>query len=144
MLDENGRARPVTGAAAAAALGDPLFDGAGAFAGVFRQDVSREDRDGGGLLGGRIRGRTARRGADRFVRAMRPTCISSRPVNSPFGTRAICTYSISSPAAMCFRSEPTDFDYAIARDDGIWVGTQNLGRGQRDFLARWRRGAAGG
>ncbi len=133
MLDENGLARPVTGARAAAALGDPLFDGP-----VISLACSRTN----------------------CLAKTETAVISSagETADAPPGAAIIAfigdiayVYFVETRQfAIWFQGQLYPFDfaaggdvlsirangfaYAIARDDGIWVGNQNLGVAHAIFL----------
>jgi hypothetical protein len=133
MLDDNGLARPMTGAPAAAALGDPLFGGA-----VVSLACSQT-----------------------ICLAKTETAVvssSGESADAPPGAAIIVfagdiayVYFVESRQfAIWFRGQlyPFDFSaggdvlsiransfaYAVARDDGIWVGDQNLGAAHAIFL----------
>ena len=133
MLDENGRVRPVTGAPAAAALGDPLF---------------------GGIV-------NSLACSDKMCLAKTETAVVSstgETADAPPGAAIIAfvgdvayVYFVETRQfAIWFRGQLYPFDfaaggdvlsirgngfaYAIARDEGIWVGIQNLGAAHAIFL----------
>ena len=143
MLDENGRARAVSGAPAAAALGDPLFDGA-----VISLACS-----------------------EKMCLAKTETAVVSSAGDSVDAPTGAALMVFSGEAAYVYFVEtrqfaiwyagqlyPFDFaaggdvlsmrangfDYAIARDDGIWVGNQNLGAANAIFLLDGGGRVAGG
>ena len=133
MLDENGRARPVTGAPAAAALGDPLFEGV-----VISLACS-----------------------EKLCLAKTETAVLSSAGDSAAAPPGAALIAFSGDAAYVYFVEtrefaiwyagqlyPFDFapggdvlstrangfDYALAREDGIWVGSQSLGAAHTIFL----------
>jgi hypothetical protein len=133
MLDENGHARPVTGTPAAAALGDPLF-------------------------GGRVISLACSQTT--CLAKTETSVISStgETADAPPGTALIAfighvayVYFVETRQfAIWFRGQLYPFDfaaggdvlsirangfaYAIARNDGIWIGNQNLGPAHAIFL----------
>jgi len=133
MLDENGRARAVSGAHAGAALGDSLFDGT-----LISLACS-----------------------DKMCLAKTETAVLSSAGDSADAPPGAALIAFAGDAAYVYFVEtgqfaiwyagqlyPFDFkpggdvlamrakgfDYAIARADGIWVGTQNLGAATAIFL----------
>ncbi len=130
MLDENGLVRPVTGAPAAAALGDPLFGGA-----VISLACSQT---------------TCLAKTETAVVSSAGETADAPPgaaIIAFIGDIAYVYFVETRQFAIWFRGQLYPFDfaaggdvlsirangfaYAVARDDGIWVGNQNLGRPTR-------------
>jgi hypothetical protein len=134
MLDENGRARPVTGAPAAAGLGDPLF--------------------GQAVISLACSEKTCLAKTDTALISS-----SGEPVDAPPGAALIAfageaayvyfvesrqfaiwsagrlrVLAVSAEDVLSIRVTANGFDCAIAQDDGIWVGNQNLGAAHAIFL----------
>ncbi len=133
MLDENGIARPVTGAPAAAALGDPLFGGA-----VISLACSQQ---------------TCLAKTETAVVSSTGETADAPPgaaIIAFIGDIAYVYFVETRQFAIWFQGQLYPFDlaaggdvlsirangfaYAIARDDGIWVGNQNLGAAHAIFL----------
>lgn len=133
MLDENGSARPVTGAPAAVALGDPLFRGA-----VISLACSHT---------------TCLAKTESAVVSSTGETADAPPGAAIFafiGDVAYVYFVETRQFALWFRGQLYSFDfaaggdvlsirangfaYAVAQDDGIWVGNQNLGAAHAIFL----------
>jgi hypothetical protein len=133
MLDENGRARAVSGAPAAAALGDPLFDGT-----VISLACSEK---------------TCLAKTETAVVSSAGDSVDAPPGAAlmVFSGEAAYVYFIETrqfaiwfaghlypfdfdPGGDMLSIRANGFDYAIAREDGIWVGNQNLGEAHAIFL----------
>jgi hypothetical protein len=133
MLDENGLVRPVTGAPAAAALGDPLFGGA-----VISLACSQT---------------TCLAKTETAVVSSTGATADAPPgaaLMAFIGDVAYVYFVETRQFAIWFQGQlylfdfaaggdvlsikANDFTYAIARDDGIWVGNQNLGAAHAIFL----------
>ena len=128
MLDENGRARPVVGAPAAAALGEPLFDGAVVSLACSAQvclaktesalvSSSGETVDappGAALI--------AFDGAAAYV-----YFVETRQLARWNAGRLDPIDFAPDGDVLSLRATADGFEYAVARDDGIWIGNQNLG-----------------
>jgi hypothetical protein len=133
MLDENGLARPVAGAPAAAALGDPLFGGAvislacsqsTCLAKTETAVVSSSGESADAPPGAAI---VAFIGDVAYV-----YFVETRQFAIWFAGQL---YPFDFPAGGDVLSiRANGFAYAIARDDGIWVGNQNLGAAHIIFL----------
>jgi hypothetical protein len=133
MLDENGLARPVTGAPAAAALGDPLFGGAvislacsqatclakTEMAVVSSTGESTDAPPGAAII--------AFVGDVAYV-----YFVETRQFAIWFGGQLYPFDFAAGGDVLSIRAN--GFVYAIARDDGIWVGNQNLGAAHAIFL----------
>ena len=133
MLDENGRARPVTGAPATATLGDPLFDRA-VISLACSQTTCLAKTETAVVSSS---GETADAPAGAAIMAF-------------IGDVAYVYFVETRQFAIWFRGQLYPFDfaaggdvlsirangfaYAVARDDGIWVGNQNLGPAHAIFL----------
>ena len=133
MLDENGRARPVTGAAAAAALGDPLFGGA--VISLACSETKCLAKTETAVVSSTGESADAPPGAALMVFS---------------GDVAYVYFVETRQFAIWFAGQlyPFDFaaggdvlsmrangiDFAIARVDGIWVGERNLGAANAIFL----------
>jgi hypothetical protein len=133
MLDETGHARAVNGAPAAAVLGDPLFDGAVislacsekmCLAKTETAVVSSEGDTADAPPGAALMAFTGDAAYVYFVET-RQFAIWFAGQLYPFDFAA-------GGDVLSIRSQ--GFDYAIARDDGIWVGNQNLGPAHAIFL----------
>jgi hypothetical protein len=133
MLDESGRARAVTGAPAAAALGDPLFDGTvislacsetKCLAKTATAVVSSAGETADAPPGAALMAFTGDAAYVYFVET-RQFAIWFAGQLYPFDFAA---------GGDVLSLTPNGFDYAIARDDGIWVGDQNLGAAHAIFL----------
>jgi len=133
MLDENGRARPVTGAAAAAALGDPLFDGA--VLSLACSEMMCLAKTETAVVSSAGETADAPPGAALMVfsgDAAYVYFVETRQFAIWFAGRLYLFDFESGGDVLSIRAN--GFDYAIARDDGIWVGTQNLGSAKAIFL----------
>lgn len=133
MLDEGGRARPVTGAPAAAALGDALFNEAvislacsqtmclakTATAVVSSAGETADAPPGAALM--------AFTGDAAYV-----YFVETRQFAVWFAGQLYPFDFVPDGDVLSLRAN--GFDYAIARDDGIWVGNQNLGAAHAIFL----------
>ncbi len=133
MLDENGLARPVTGAPAAAALGDPLFAGP-----VIALACSQQ---------------TCLAKTETAVVSSTGESADAPPgaaIIAFIGDVAYVYFVETRQFSIWFQGQLYPFDFAaggdvlsirangfahaISRDDGIWVGNQNLGAAHAIFL----------
>ena len=133
ILDENGRARPVTGAAAAAALGDPLFEGA--LISLACSDKMCLAKTETAVISSVGETAEAPPGAALMVfsgDAAYVYFVESRQFAIWFAGRLYPFDFAAGGDVLSMRA--SGFDYAIARDDGIWVGNQNLGAAHAIFL----------
>lgn len=133
MLDENGRARAVSGAAAAAALGEPLFEGA-----VISLACSEKvclAKTEAAVVSSTGETADAPPGAALFALsgdAAYVYFVETRQFAIWFAGHL---YAFEfAPGGDVLSIRANGFDYAIARDDGIWVGNQNLGAATAIFL----------
>jgi len=133
MLDENGLARPVTGAPAAAALGEPLFGGpvislacsqTMCLAKTETAVVSSSGESADAPPGAAIIAFTGDIAYVYFV--------ETRQFAIWFQGQLYLFDFASDGDVLSIRAK--GFAYAIARDDGIWVGNQNLGVAHTIFL----------
>jgi len=133
MLDENGRARPVTGAAAAAAVGDPLFDGAViSLACSEKMCLAKTET---ALVSSAGETADAPPGAALMVFSGDSAYVyfvESRQFAIWFAGH-LYLFDFD-PGGDVLSIRANGFDYAIAHDDGIWVGAQNLGVANAVFL----------
>ena len=133
MLDENGLARPVAGARAAAALGDPLFGGpvislacsqtmclAKTETAVVSSTGETADAPPGAAIIAFI-------GDVAYV-----YFVENRQFAIWFQGQLYLFDFTAGGDVLSIRA--SGFAYAIARDDGIWVGNQNLGAAHAIFL----------
>jgi hypothetical protein len=133
MLDESGRARPVTGAPAAASLGDPLFDGA-----VISLACSEKmclAKTGTAVVSSAGDSADAPPGAALMALtgdAAYVYFVETRQFAFWFAGR-LYPFEFE-PGGDVLSIRANGFDYAIARYDGIWVGNQNLGAAHAIFL----------
>jgi len=133
MLDENGLVRPVTGAPAAAALGDPLFGGAvislactqtTCLAKTETAVVSSTGESADAPPGAAI---IAFIGDVAYV-----YFVETRQFAIWFAGQLYPFDFAAGGDVLSIRANA--FTYAIARDDGIWLGNQNLGAAHAIFL----------
>jgi len=133
MLDENGHARPVIGAAAAAALGDPLFDAAViSLACSEKMCLAKTET---AVVSSAGETADAPPGAALMVfsgDAAYVYFVETRKFAIWFAGR-LYLFDFE-PGGDLLSIRANGFDYAIARDDGIWVGNQNLGPANAIFL----------
>ena len=132
MLDESGGSRPVNGAAAAAILGEPVFQGAAiSLACSAALCLAKTE---GALLSSAGDSWDAPSGA---ALVAFDTAVAGDAAYVYFvETRQLAYWSQGRLDPVDFapdgdvlsvRASPHGFEYAIARDDGIWVGDRNLG-----------------
>ena len=133
MLDENGLARPVTGAPAAAALGDPLFGGAViSLACSETMCLAKTETAVVSSTGG-----TADAPPGAAIMAFIGDVayvyfVETRQFAIWFANQLYFFDFAAGGDVLSIRAN--GFAYAIARDDGIWVGNQNLGAANAIFL----------
>lgn len=133
MLDENGRARAVSGAAAAAALGEALFDEtvislacsdtmclAKTETAVISSKGDSADAPPGAAL-------IAFWGDEAYVYFVQTRQFAVWYAGHLYGFDFAAGGDVLSLRAK-------GFEYAVARDDGIWVGNQNLGEANAIYL----------
>jgi len=128
MLDENGQARPVTGTPAAAALGEPVFGGAvislacSAQICLAKTESALVSSDGETVEAPPGAALIAFAGDAAYVYFVQ--------------TRQLAFWSTGQLYPLDFapvgdvlalRATTTGFEYAVERDDAIWIGNQNLG-----------------
>ena len=128
MLDENERARPVTGTAAAGALGKPIFHGAVISLACSAQICLAKTESAWVSSSGET--------VDAPPGAALIAFVGDSAYLYFVETRQLGFWSAGQLNTIDFapggdvlslRATTDGFEYAIARDDGIWVGNQNLG-----------------
>jgi hypothetical protein len=134
MLDENGRARRVIGAPAAAALSDPLF--AQAVVSLACSDQLCLAKTETALVD------SAGTSVDAPPGAALIALVGNNAYIYFVETRQFAIWSagrlrqveVADTDVLAIRATANGFDSAIARDDGIWLGSQNLGKANSIFL----------
>ncbi len=133
MLDETGRARTVSGAPAAAVLGDALFDGT-----VISLACSKETclaKTETAVVSSAGDSADAPPGAALMVfsgDAAYVYFVETRQFAIWFAGH-LYLFDFE-PGGDVLAIRANGFDYAIAREDGIWVGDRNLGAAHAIFL----------
>jgi hypothetical protein len=132
MLDENGHARPVIGAPAAAALGEPLFDRV--VVSLACSDQVCLAKTESALVSSS--GDTVEAPPGAAIIGFDPALDGAAAYVYFVETRQLARWSAGrldpvdfAPGGdvLSLRATADGFEYAVARDDGIWIGNQNLG-----------------
>ncbi|MDP8990148.1 MAG: hypothetical protein M3N41_08750 [Acidobacteriota bacterium] len=133
MLDENGRARLVTGAPAAAALGDPLFGGAVISLACSQTTCLAKTETAVVASTGETADAPPGAAIIAFIGEVAYVYfVETRQFSIWFAGQLYPFDFATGGDVLSIRAE--GFAYAIARDDGIWVGDQNLGQAHAIFL----------